>query len=134
MTRALRYGAALCLLAALGACAAAAGPQARTPSDRNHLVVTEAHAEMHANAYLLLRALRPHWLQTRVSGSISPGGSATPQKRVYLDDAPFGGLDQLQQISTRSIRSIRHFDGPAATQRWGTDHVAGAILIQTLDR
>jgi hypothetical protein len=68
--------------------------------------------------------LRPHWLQGR-SGSLD----SRSEVRVYVGEVPLGGIATLRQIPTATIEAIWHFDGPAATQRWGTDHAAGVIQI-----
>jgi hypothetical protein len=53
------------------------------------------------------------------------------QIKVYQDGVPSGGLGSLSQISTAAIISIHYLDGMAATQRFGTDHGNGAILVRT---
>jgi hypothetical protein len=51
--------------------------------------------------------------------------------KVYLDGTLLGGPDQLRQIMIRSITTIRWMDGLAASERWGLDHGAGAIVVST---
>jgi hypothetical protein len=41
----------------------------------------------------------------------------------------FGGPGALQQINASAIESISYRDGSTATQRFGTDHGNGAILV-----
>jgi hypothetical protein len=109
---------------ALAACGARPG-SAGASGDRNSIEVTADDATRHPNAFVLIRALRPHWLETRGPASIAVGAS----KRVYLDDMFLGELNVLRQITSTSIVVIIYLDGPAATQRWGTDHAAGVIQI-----
>ncbi|HEX6134972.1 MAG TPA: hypothetical protein VFZ24_13480 [Longimicrobiales bacterium] len=127
MNRVLRRAVViLCLGAAAGACGSARGAGS-TGGDRNLITLAEIQATHHASAFALIQALRPHWLEIR--GPASGGGRA--QKRVYLDDLPLGGLDQLRQIPTSAIDMIRYFDGPSATQQWGSDHSAGVIQVHS---
>lgn len=95
--------------------------------DRNILTAAVMDANLHPNAYAVVQALRPHWLEVRGTGGVSRG----TVKRVYLDEMYLGGVDLLRQIATPSIESIEHLDGPAATQRWGLDHAGGVIQVRS---
>ncbi|HEX6308602.1 MAG TPA: hypothetical protein VFZ69_10470 [Longimicrobiales bacterium] len=126
MKRALRRAITiLCVGAAAGACSATRS--GGDSGDRTLITLAEIQGSHHSNAFALIQALRPHWLEIRGPAS----GGRRPAKRVYLDDLPLGGLDQLRQIPTSGIDMIRYFDGPSATQRWGADHSAGVIQIHS---
>ncbi len=74
-----------------------------------------------------IQALRGNWLETHGTNSFF---SPTTIK-VYLDDAQVGGVDELSSIAISEVVYIRHYDGIAATARWGLDHGAGAIYVST---
>ena len=107
---------------------------ARTPSTSAPLpdrdVLTQATLVEHhfANAFEAVEALRPTWLLTRGSNTLV---ASQAQVVVYLNDTRLGGTETLQQITTPAIVTIRHFDGLAATARWGLDHGQGVILVTT---
>jgi hypothetical protein len=115
----------LCLIA-VTACAGGTRPGTSGPGAD---VLTRAELEnaTQPNAFEVVRHLRPHWLQVRGGGSLR----GRMVKRVYLDELYLGGVEELRQINTPAIESIRYYDGPAATQRWGSGHSAGAIQIET---
>ena len=50
---------------------------------------------------------------------------------VYVDGARVGGVDALQSIQPRLINTVRFYDGPSATSRWGVDNGAGVIHVST---
>lgn len=95
-------------------------------------VLTQADLVEHnfANAYEAVEALRPIWLETRGTNTLLGN-----QVRVvvYLNDTRLGGVETLSQITTPAIVEIRHFDGLAATARWGLDHGQGVILVRTFE-
>ena len=91
------------------------------------ITAAEVDAATHADAYSLVHALRPQWLRVRGTTSF-----AHPETiKVYLDGSLLGDVSQLRQIATHTITSLRYLDGLQATQRWGLDHGAGAIIIST---
>jgi hypothetical protein len=107
---------------------------ARTPSNPTPLpdrdVLTQADLIEHdfANAYEAVEALRPIWMQPRGANTLL---TAQAQVVVYLNDTRLGGVDTLKQVTTPAVVAIRHFDGRAATARWGLDHGQGVILVTT---
>jgi hypothetical protein len=115
----VRRLAPLFLLLLVAACASGRSTGGEG-ADRNVLEGAELENSLHANAYVLIQALRPHWLEVR-------GGSGRMVKRVYLDEMYLGGVALLRQLSTVSIEQIQYFDGPAATQRWGVGHDCGVV-------
>lgn len=117
----------LCIVTA--ACTARSGSRGTT-RDVDVITKAELAGAGHADAYSLVQSLRPQWLRTRGATSVT-----SPEiVRVYLDGSLLGGPDQLRQLSTHSINSLRYLDGLEATQRWGIDHGAGAIVVSTLAR
>ena len=102
-------------------------PQAALRGNRNLLTVQDIEARHAPNAYELIRALRPGWLR----GARGASGLRGAQVVVYRDGMRMGGPSVLRDINPESISEIRFFDATDATQRWGTDHGAGAIFVTT---
>jgi hypothetical protein len=128
MIRILRVSMAAVCAVTIGACAPGARPSA-PPPQRNVIERSEIEGSQYGNAYLLVQALRPQWLEVRPVAITSQQG-----KRVYLDNVLLGDVTALRQITIPSIASIHYYDAPAATQRWGTGHAAGAIQIRSRTR
>ncbi|MBR9990343.1 MAG: hypothetical protein KFH98_11340 [Gemmatimonadetes bacterium] len=117
----------LCLLVM-----ACSGSQRSTSqrADASLITTAELDASGHADAYTAVQSLRPAWL--RVRGSTSLAGREIV--KVYLDGSLMGDTNHLRQIATHSISTLRYLNGLEATQRWGLDHGAGAIVISTRGR
>jgi hypothetical protein len=118
------------LLVSLCVLAASCGARSERGAARwDRMVITEAEmdASSHADAFSLVQSLRPQWLRVRGTTSLA----APEVVRVYLDGSLLGGPEYLRQIPTHSISSLRYMDGLEATQRWGLDHGAGAIMVST---
>jgi hypothetical protein len=83
-----------------------------------------------SNAYELVSRLYPEWLSSRAPSSLV---FQTPIK-VYVDRVLQGGIEALREIHVDMISSIECLRGPEATQRFGTDHTAGAIVVTSVRR
>jgi outer membrane receptor for ferrienterochelin and colicin len=112
------------LVLVLAGCASAGGAGQQTRRQENLLTFEEIRQVQTGNAYDLIRALRPNWLQSR--------GAGTGVTLVYLDGTRAGGLDFLRQIATQTIQGAQYLSGPEATTRYGTGHAGGVINITTL--
>ena len=80
------------------------------------------------NALQAVQRLRPNFLQTRggASSSITQG----PQDVVvYVDQTRMGGPSTLAQIPITDVKEIQYLSATDATQRYGTGHSAGAIIV-----
>lgn len=115
------------LLLLLAACAAVPSQRPRSTVDHRVITAEELRAAGYSDAYRVVQSLRPQWLRTRGATSLSQPETI----KVYLDGLLLGGPDQLRQITTTSISSIRFLDAIEATQRWGLDHGQGAIAVST---
>lgn len=129
MRRASGRTAAIALIAVMFAgCSSASGPRAPR-ADVNVITAEEIAGAHQSDAYSLVQNLRPNWLRVRGASSL-----ANPEVvRVYLDGSLLGGTDYLRQIATQSINHLQYLSGVDATQRFGLDHGAGAILVSTRD-
>ena len=113
------------LVASSGCGSARSSPTPRT--DRS-IITQEQIAQHHfTNAYEAVEALHSNWLITKVTDSFN----SPSQIRVYVNATFYGGIETLRSINPNTIRTIQHFDGVAATARWGLDHGQGVILITT---
>ncbi len=137
------------LVAVLDGCAANPGAQA---SGRQANLITADDIQREAgarNAFELIRALRPNWLEARGVQSLGspgvyqttrgPGGDVRRERggptnsarevMVYVDGTRMGGPEMLRQILASNLQEVRYLGGTEATSRFGTDHAAGAILV-----
>ena len=117
---------AVIALAVAQACTGPSGRRGPAP-DMSSISTAELEASPYANVFEVVQALRPNWLRLKGATSFRP----VEYVRVYLDGSLLGAPEQLRQVTTRSIASIRFLDGVAATQRWGLDHGQGAIVVST---
>jgi hypothetical protein len=120
-------------LAALGAtalCAACLSHTGETTSRRLDRTVITRDQMMQANyptVYDAVAALRSLWLQPR-----GPDSFVTPSiVWVYIDGARAGDVAVLRNLQPRMINTVRFYDGPSATSRWGVDNGAGVIHVST---
>src|SRR5689334_5286122 len=115
----------LALLSAVGCAAAGRG----APRVDRELITREQIEKNHfTTAYEAVESLHSNWLRPKGTDSF-----ATPTEVVvYVNANRVGGVDALKNIDVHTITSIRHFDGLAASARWGVGHGQGAILVTTL--
>lgn len=135
---------ALALLLAIVGIQASAEAQQKPKAalqDRNRLSTDEIRAHTPGTVYQLIRARRPHWLSVRgqttlqTRSAMNSVGEATteglaPEIVVYVDNAKFGSQDALRSIHSDEVDSIEYLNSNAATQRFGTGHAYGAIVIR----
>jgi len=80
-----------------------------------------------SNAYLIVQALRPTWLEKRGATSFYNEGEI----RVYLDGTSLGGIEALRGIHSDNIESISFLDERRASLRFGPGHEHGVIHVIT---
>lgn len=115
-------------LALLAGCASSpSGGEGVSTSDRDALTLEEIRASNQSDAYSLVRSVRPQWLRHRGPRSINLSNEIV----IYMDGTPIGGPDALRQIPLTDVTSMRYLDPNTATQRYGTGHGMGAILVST---
>ena len=131
--RSFRLIAALVVAAAPGCAAssAASGTSQQSSSRRgspDRITQDELATIDVQNALQAVQRLRPSFLQNRggASSSITQG----PQDVVvYVDQTRMGGPQTLSQIPITDVKEIQHLSGTDATQRYGTGHGSGAIIV-----
>ena len=116
------------VLLLLSACAARTPAGTRVAPDRSVITQQEILEHRFETVYDAIQALRPIWLQTRGTNSLQ---ATATQVQVYLDNNHLGGIETLSSINLGNVVYIRHYDGAAATARWGLDHGQGAIYVST---
>ena len=109
----------------LAACHTADSTRRAERSSGSVITTEEIREASQLNAYDLVRARRPYWLQKRGQNSFLLEGDII----VYLNDVRLGGPAELRQISTDEISAIRRLSAAEATRRWGMDHTYGAIVV-----
>jgi hypothetical protein len=97
--------------------------------DRNTIMAEEIDPAANATAWDVVERLRPHFLQRRGASSITQRDADTPV--VYVDGLRRGDLNELRQVPASVIARIDYVSAVNATTRWGTNHPAGVIAIQT---
>jgi hypothetical protein len=118
------------VLAALALSAACAARRERPPARRldRSVITREQMLDGHfASVYDAVAALRSNWLRPH-----GPDSFVLPSVVwVYVDGARIGEVDALQSIQPRLVNTVRFYDGPSATSRWGVDNGAGVIHVST---
>ena len=127
MRTGLRKIALVVCLAACGAPVMQKGTKSAGSNSESAITAEEIAKVGQSDTYTTVQVLRPSWLQ--LHGRTSFGHQ--PPIQVYVDDNHVDGLDYLRQVPSASVASIRHMDENEATNRYGLDHGAGAILVYT---
>ena len=111
---------ALALTLGTAGCAAGGGGSPRPAgASTNRIVQAELEALPQMNALQAIERLRNQWLRTR-------SGDA-PQ--LYVDGARRSSLGDLQSILSTEIEQMQYMSASDATNRFGTGHAGGAILV-----
>lgn len=111
-----------------GAAQQSAPSASRTHAGRDVITEEELAKVDVQNAYEAVRRLRPNFLQTHGgrSSSITQGGQDVV---VYVDNTKMGGPNALAQIPITEVKEIQYLNGTDATQKFGTGHGSGAIIV-----
>lgn len=102
-------------------------------SNPDYILRQEIEESSARTAYHLVQTRRPQWLQTR---GFTTARQAAGQDgiRVYMDNARLGGVDEMRRVPLAAAEYLRFLSAREATQRWGSGHMSGAILISTQPR
>jgi hypothetical protein len=105
------------------------------PAKRQTNVITkdeiQAIQSEAADAYQVVERLRPQFLRVRGGAPRTEAGAEPVEIKVVVDNAGRGGLEQLRQIPSNTIKEIRFLNGTDASIQYGTNYGAGAILVTT---
>lgn len=80
-------------------------------------------------AYEAVQRVRPHWIRTRSSPTM-----ANPQPAlavVYVDGVRMGDVGELRRVQANEVEQMEYLSASDATNRFGTGHQGGAILVTT---
>ncbi len=95
----------------------------------------EIEASSATDVHRLIQTRRPSWLRER--GAVTLRTTPTDDGEllqdahivVYLDGVRHGIVDDLRSLPTTGVTSIQRLSAADATQRFGTGHPRGAIVI-----
>lgn len=103
-------------------------PQPKQRKDPNVITEAELASRSALTARQVVEQLRPQFL--RVRGTTTLGNAQTADVIwVYFDGTRMGTIEVLNNIGAHEIREIRYLSPSEATNRYGTGHVQGAILV-----
>lgn len=109
------------------ACMSRASQTANRRLDRTVITRDQMLQANYPSVYDAVAALRSLWLQPR-----GPDSFVAPSVVwVYIDGARVGDVDVLRTMQPRLVNTVRFYDGPSATSRWGVDNAAGVIHVST---
>ena len=103
------------------------GSSGRSSSDIDRAELLEV-SNSTQNLYEAIRRLRPFWLRPRTTG-IS-GERYFPI--IYVSGARYGPVGTLREMRPGNVERVRFMDPSQATNRYGTGHTGGAILVTLL--
>lgn len=116
------------LAAAAAGCGAGTGTGSASPAMRDREVIGPeeiATVEVRTTALQMIQRLRPLWLRNR--GVV--GVRNEPPIPVYVNNQRVGESSPLERYTAGELRELRFLNSTQATQRFGTGHPSGAILL-----
>jgi len=114
----------------LGSCASGSGSSSSdVRRDPNRISPEEINTQPVGTAYDAVEHLRPMWLRSRGTLSVTTTGSGS-LPRVFLDDRDFGNVESLRQFNLDSVAEIEYMSGRDATTRYGTGYAGGIIHVR----
>lgn len=117
------------LIVAFAMGAACHTPRSTTSRRLDRTVITREQmlAGNYANIYDAVAAMRAMWLRPRGVDSFTNPSIVW----VYVDGSRVGDVSVLKDMQPRLVNTVRFYDGPEATSRWGVDNAAGVIHVST---
>ena len=109
------------------ACAATQGTGPR--SSARVLTADEIDEVAVTTAYEAVERYRPQWLYTRASPTRYNLDTSPPV--LYLDGIRLDNFRELERIRAEVVERMEYLSPSDATNRFGTNHSGGAILITT---
>ncbi|CAN5413780.1 hypothetical protein BH24GEM3_BH24GEM3_27910 [soil metagenome] len=115
------------IVAVAAACVSSRAGGSASGYDPDRITPEEVAATTATIALEVVERLRPQWLRSRGPDSFRTSSRIV----VYVNGQPQGGIAVLRQLPINTIRELQYLNGTIATQRFGTGHGAGVILVQT---
>lgn len=111
------------------ACGTSDGARSSSGGDRNRITAEQMGEVVgqYSTAYEVVQNLRPLWLRKRGRTSFTNEADIA----VYVDGSRYGVPNDLRSISVIAIESMRFLTPSEATNRYGTGHTHGAIMVNT---
>jgi len=99
----------------------------------NKLTADEIAEVSALTAYEAVEYARPQWLRPRRlrAGATPSMGSDRAGPVVYLDGVRVGTSEELRRLRADVLAEMEYLSPSDATNRFGTNHDAGAILVTT---
>lgn len=121
----MNYGRLLLAVMLITGCATGQQTSQTAAPDRNVIAQQEIEASQSLTAYDMIRSLRPRWLSERGVSSLRTSNPIM----LYVNESRVGTVDRLRDYAPRDLREARFLDATQATQRFGTGHRSGAIML-----
>ncbi|MEX2466389.1 MAG: hypothetical protein WD995_05735 [Gemmatimonadota bacterium] len=119
--------AVLAILLAAGGCASSGSTGSASSS--GNVITGEALMATHQNnLYQALQSLRPQWLRSRASASLT----SSTEVALFVNEAPYGTVSDLSSIPIDAVRDVRFMSASEAGSRYGTSAGAGGLLLVRL--
>jgi hypothetical protein len=93
------------------------------------LTAEEMDQDLVTTAFDAVQRYRPQWLRPRSSPTMANPEPASPT--VYVDGVRMNAITDLQLVQAEEVRQMEYLAPTDATNRFGTDHTGGAILVTT---
>jgi hypothetical protein len=100
----------------------------------NKLTADEIAEGTALTAYEAVQYARPMWLRPRslrAGSTQAMGGSDRAGPVVYVDGVRVGTVDELRRLRADVVAVMEYLSPSDATNRFGTNHDTGAILVTT---
>lgn len=122
----LRVAVLCAIVLGAGACAGRGGT---APQGNRNLITYEELEPLADNMTLrqVIQRQRPQWLQGRGRNSLNTSDPVI----IYLNQNR-SQPDVLDRLRSGEVRELQFLDAMNATQRFGTGHRSGAILITSM--
>lgn len=127
-TKTKRFGllgsmAVLTVLVGTGACAS--GGSGSSSGSATVITGEQLMATNQNNLFQALQNLRPQWLRSRGSASLT----SPTQVMLFVNEAPYGTVNDLSSIPIDAVQDIRFLNASEAGSRYGTAAGAGGLLL-----
>jgi hypothetical protein len=130
LRRSLVLTVLLPVLAVVTACASSPN---RSMADRDRIGRETIARSTATDVYQLIQSERPAWIRARagVTARIADDSLEDAPIMAYVDNVRLGTLQDLATVPTHGVTEVRRLSARDATQRFGTGHARGAIVVST---
>src|SRR5712692_6234146 len=104
------------------------GQEKKVRKERNRITEDEIEHSSAKNALQAVTRLRPAWLSSRGSASLSAPMTKDQGIGVYVDGVRRGsGVQELETVPIEQVKEIRFFSVEEAVTQFGSENPLGAI-------